>query len=145
MKIKIFLPLLILTLLFSCKNTDDPRNPEFPIQYYLTGYEGSFTPNPIFVPVTDSLYFYNLNENGSFQKQIGEEVAVGTYTELILQDEIEMLELTFDDPESNLIHSCYFGQELFAIQPDESWTGQWQACDGPILFFQEKSMIEKGG
>lgn len=145
MKINYLLTLLAIPFLFSCEGTDDPINPDFPIQYYLTGYQGSYTPNPTYVPVTDSLYFYNLNEDGTFQKQIGEEIALGTFTEVSLQDGTNAVELTFENPESNLIHSCYFGQEYFTIQPDESWVGQWQACDGPFLFFQEKSSIISGG
>ncbi|MDN3203872.1 hypothetical protein [Algoriphagus sediminis] len=129
-----FLFIATLFFSFSCAESVDPLDPESYQIYELAGYQPSFSPNREFVPITDSLYVYWFFEDGDFQKRIGDEVANGTFTSE-KQDGQEALLLDFENPDSDLIHSCIRGQEYMMLQTDNTLVGTWQACDGPILFF----------
>jgi len=141
MKSQLPLFFLLLGLLSSCDGNEKPS--AFPIQYSLVGYQYLFSPNQEFVSVKDSLYFYNLNEDGTFLKQIGKEISRGTYDSRV-DGENEFIELTFDDPQNNLIHSCYAGKEFFIMKEEKRIVGTWGDCDGPLLYFQGSSIIRLG-
>lgn len=144
MRIKYLLPLFALFLTFSCAEAEDPLRFDYPLQYSLKGYQPSFVPNADFVEITDSLYFYNFYENGTFIKQIGEESVTGTFEGSLLDENVEEIILNFDEPTSNLIHSCYRGQEYFVVEEEKQLVGSWQACDGPSLYFKGSSLVVVG-
>ncbi len=125
---------LLIAALSSCSTDTDPINQDNFQLYELVGYQPSFSPNQEFVPVTDSLYTYRLFDTGSFEKRIGDDIAEGKFSTKDLDGQNALL-LTFDDPNSDLIHSCYQGEEYLLSRTDGSLVGTWQACDGPVLFF----------
>lgn len=144
MKNKLLISIISFLMLPSCQEKESPTQPTFPGQYFLVGYRASFSPNPVFIEVSDSLYFYNFFEDGTFQKIIGEEETLGTYEEGDFNG-LEGIELTFNDPESNLIHSCFWGREFFSFDEQDRMVGSWEACDGPTLYFEGGSLIQVGG
>ncbi len=139
MKNLLFLFFAAMLSFSSCDSAGDPDFSGFPIQYKLVAYQASFIPNPTYVPVSDSLYFYNFYKDGTFQKQVGTEKTEGKFEE-VTRDEMNYLELYFDEPESPLIDGCYGGQELLVVKPELELEGTWSHCDGPTLFFKGKAL-----
>jgi hypothetical protein len=113
------------------------------MQYYLVGVQASWGPNMDFQEVTDSLYYYNLYENGTFQRIIENEIESGTFEEKENGTRIEMT-LTFDDPKNLLVQSCYEEWEIFLFDGKGQMLGTWADCDGPILYFKGRPLNQVG-
>jgi hypothetical protein len=134
MKLKLVFALALGMLFFSCKESEDPIT-QNSLQYFLVGFQSSWAPNTEFVSVSDSLYYYQFNDDGTFLKRVGEQIAKGTFKDPEF-DDFEGIVLTFEDQDSDLIHSCFRGEEYLKSLGNNELAGTWEACDGPTLFFK---------
>ncbi|NVJ86415.1 MAG: hypothetical protein HWE15_08940 [Algoriphagus sp.] len=145
---KVFGTFFIILVIFSCQDETDPIHPVFDRDWVFSGYQSSWSPDPTFYPISDSLYTYRFNSNGDFSKIIGSYTLTGTFE--IEDDQVnerEYLLLEYDEDSyqlhrnSNgfpLIHSCNAGIETLFFEDPETLFGSWSACDGPVLFFTRK-------
>ncbi|WP_139316501.1 hypothetical protein [Algoriphagus marinus] len=120
--------------IFSCKESEDPIT-QSSLQYFLVGIQPSWAPNMDFIPVSDSLYYYQFNDDGTFLKRVGDQTAKGTFKDPEIED-FDGIVLTFEDQDSDLIHSCFRGEEYLNNLGNNELSGTWQACDGPTHFFK---------
>ncbi|MDF2156385.1 hypothetical protein [Algoriphagus sp. CAU 1675] len=145
---KLILFSLVLVTLFSCQETSNPENSMFSREWVFSGYQSSWSADMNFHPISDSLYIYRFNENGSFTKFLGTYELSGSYElkeDPVNQREYMLLEysqssyqLHQDSDGFPLIHSCSPGSETLTFQDSNTLTGSWNACDGPILFFTKE-------
>ncbi|MFT4858016.1 MAG: hypothetical protein ACI8YP_001878 [Algoriphagus sp.] len=119
---------------FSCKESEEPIT-QSSLQYFLVGIQPSWSPNMDFTPISDSLYYYQFNDDGTFLKRVGAQTAKGTFKDPEI-DDFEGIALTFEDQDSDLIHSCFRGEEYLTSLGNNELAGTWEACDGPKLFFK---------
>jgi hypothetical protein len=119
---------------FSCKESEEPIT-QSSLQYFLVGIQPSWSPNMDFTPISDSLYYYQFNDDGTFLKRVGDQTAKGTFKDPEI-DDFEGILLTFEDQDSDLIHSCFRGEEYLTSLGNNELAGTWEACDGPKLFFK---------
>ncbi|WP_297338259.1 hypothetical protein [Algoriphagus sp.] len=136
---------LVILLFGSCKETVDPLLSQSENVWVFSGYEQLFSLNPQFVPVQDSLYTYQFEENGRFMKILGEFELVGSYvvnSELsthgdtyVLEYDDNSLDLHQSNTEFPLIHTCFEGVEYMVLEEENTLKGSWGSCDGPTLYF----------
>ncbi|WP_268033383.1 hypothetical protein [Algoriphagus sp. PAP.12] len=139
---------LLITILFSCHENENPSLAEFPQKWVLAGYFSVWMPENGIVPITDSLYYYELRKDGTFTKFIGEFELDGTYEkgkdELYNRDNIIFQydqETYLEDRERGafgLIHNCGMDSEYFSFVDSNTIRGSWGACDGPNLYFERQ-------
>lgn len=134
MKMKLVFVLVLGLGVFSCKESEDPIT-QSSLQYFLVGIQPSWAPNMDFIPVSDSLYYYQFNDDGTFLKRVGDQTAKGTFKDPEI-DDFEGILLTFEDQDSDLIHSCFRGEEYLNNLGNNELSGTWQACDGPTHYFK---------
>jgi hypothetical protein len=134
MKMKLILAFVLGFGIFSCKESEDPIT-QSSLQYFLVGIQPSWAPNMNFIPVSDSLYYYQFNDDGTFLKRVGDQTAKGTFKDPEIED-FDGIVLTFEDQDSDLIHSCFRGEEYLNNLGNNELSGTWQACDGPTHFFK---------
>ncbi len=134
MKMKLILAFVLGFGIFSCKESEDPIT-QSSLQYFLVGIQPSWAPNMDFIPVSDSLYYYQFNDDGTFLKRVGDQTAKGTFKDPEIED-FDGIVLTFEDQDSDLIHSCFRGEEYLNNLGNNELSGTWQACDGPTHFFK---------
>ncbi|TDK44088.1 hypothetical protein [Algoriphagus formosus] len=142
---KAHLLLFVLFISFSCQDDVDPVHPIFDWNWVFSGYQSSWSADPTFNPISDSLYIYQFQENGSFSKTIGSNKLTGTFQiEEDQSNQREFLSLDFDDASIELhqnsdgfplIHSCTGVSETLVFEEEGTLFGSWSACDGPTLFF----------
>jgi hypothetical protein len=135
-----FLLFFAIGLLVSCASKEDP---DYPIQYYLTGIQPSWAPDTSFKEIQDSAYFYNLYADGTFKKQIGDQIAKGTFRKFTDEGQ-ELIEMTFSESDRSIIHSCFNDRELFNIDDQKQLVGTWSHCDGPFLYFKGSTTFRFG-
>lgn len=139
---------LLITSSFSCLDDELPLQAEFPQKWVFSGISSSWVANPEITPVVDSLYYYELREDGTFTKFIGEFELNGTFEkEGDLSNEAEYLIFKYDqetyleDRERDgfgLIHYCGQDFEPFYYVDSNTIRGSWGACDGPNLYFERQ-------
>lgn len=130
--------------LFSCDNSENPEVSKLPQDWNLIGYKSSWVADPQLIPVTDSIYNYRLEKNGSFVKNIGKYRLTGTF-EFGVEDS-NWVTLTYDeaslrlneDSERNLIHYCGQNYEPFKLLDSKTVSGSWGECDGPNFIFARR-------
>lgn len=142
-----FLIFLISFFLFSCKESENPDVSEMPQEWVLVGYKSSWVADPQLVPITDSLYNYRLEADGTFVKNIGKYRLTGTYDFETGSDEEKYINLNYDEASIKinkvwgsigLIHYCGQNYEPFIILDSNTVTGQWGQCDGPNFIFKRR-------
>jgi hypothetical protein len=134
MKKELILVFIFAVVFFSCKESEEPIT-QGSLQYFLVGIQPSWSPNMDFTPISDSLYYYQFNDDGTFLKRVGDQTAKGTFKDPEI-DDFEAIALTFEDQDSDLIHSCFRGEEYLTSLGNNELAGTWEACDGPKLFFK---------
>ncbi|WP_134200083.1 hypothetical protein [uncultured Algoriphagus sp.] len=139
---------LVIVFLSACKEDENPTLAEFPQKWVFSGISSSWEANPVINPIADSLYYYELNENGTFTKFIGEFELHGNYETVADADNNpEYLVFRYDqetyleDRERDgfgLIHYCGQDYEPFSFVDSNTIKGSWGACDGPNLYFERR-------
>ncbi|SFU08301.1 hypothetical protein SAMN04489724_3796 [Algoriphagus locisalis] len=140
------LALLISCVLFSCEDSENPNILEMPQEWSLIGYKSSWVADPPLIPITDSIYNYRLEKNGSFIKNLGIYRLTGTYEIDESTDDRTYISLIYDEASitlneesgRNLIHYCGQNYEPFVVVDSKTISGSWGACDGPNFIFQRK-------
>lgn len=56
----------------SCQESDDPIRPAIQNIWEISGYERVWSVTPEIIPIQDSAYTYQFEEDGAFIKKIGE-------------------------------------------------------------------------
>jgi len=133
--------------LLSCDDDakPDPEQGGCGIVLNLVGMVSPWQPNVetkgVDMPWQESIFLWG---DGTFVKHYVkegvEENAKGTYT-YVTQDEIDYVELTFNDPKSPLVEACGAepGKVLIKIDSATRFTsGAWTPCDGPSLIYEKK-------
>ena len=139
MKIKLAFRLLLVLGIFSCNESEDP-NTVRSRYYFLVGIQSTWAPDMDYIPVSDSSYYYQFNDDGTFLKRVGDQTAQGTFKDPEEAD-FEGILLTFEDQENPLIHSCFRGEEYLTNLGNNELAGTWQACDGPTHFFKMMEIL----
>lgn len=143
---KYLLAVLAVLALFSCDKADNPDISKMPQEWTLIGYKSSWVADPELIPVTDSIYNYRLEKNGSFVKNIGNYRLTGTYeiddsnydrTYITLNYDAASLTLN-EESGRYLIHYCGQNYEPFVVVDSKTISGSWGECDGPNFIFQRK-------
>lgn len=142
--------ILLLTIvgLFSCSADESPSLNTMPQTWVFSGTASSWVADPQITPIVDSLYYYQLREDGTFTKFIGEYELEGTY-EMSDDHTNDAKYLTFhydqatylEDRERDgfgLIHYCGQDYEPFVFIDSNTIKGSWGACDGPHMYFERK-------
>ncbi len=139
--------LLFVSFFFSCQENETPDVSEMPQEWILKGYKSGWIPEKDIVPIKDSVYRYNLRQDGSFVKTIGHYQLTGTYDFETGTEGGNFVTLNYDeasvklDEESGswgLIHYCGQTYEPFVILDSKTVRGSWSECDGPNLYFERR-------
>ena len=134
MKKELSLVFIFALIFFACKENEEPIT-QSSLQYFLVGIQPSWSPNMNFTPVSDSLYYYQFNDDGTFFKRVGDQTAKGTFKESELE-EFEGVVLAYEDQDSDLIHSCFKGEEYLQSLGNNEFSGTWQSCVGLTHYFK---------
>ncbi|GAA0877508.1 hypothetical protein GCM10009119_04760 [Algoriphagus jejuensis] len=138
--------LLLSSILLSCKETENPDASAMPQEWVLIGYRSGWVPEKDIVPITDSVYHYKLEADGSFVKTIGKYRMSGTYEFSTFEDR-KYVNLNYDEASIQLneeygswglIHYCGQHYEPFLILDSKTIRGSWSECDGPNLYFERR-------
>jgi len=131
----------------SCKESQVPNELKMPQQWNIIGYKSAWLATPPLVPITDSIYNYRLEANGSFVKNIGKYRLSGTWELEIGPEDQKWITLEYDEASVNLdrgqgfmglIHYCGQTYEPFTIIDSKTVVGSWGHCDGPNLYFAKR-------
>ncbi|WP_192347468.1 hypothetical protein [Algoriphagus sp. Y33] len=144
---KKYLFVVLLSFVFlACEKSDNPDVSKMPQEWTLIGYKSAWVADPQLMPITDTVYNYRLEKNGSFVKNIGTHRLTGTYevdnttsdrTYISLNYDEESLKLN-EESGRNLIHYCGQNYEPFAVLDPTTISGSWSECDGPNLIFRKR-------
>lgn len=137
---------LFSSILFSCKDIENPNISELPQGWFLKGYKSDWMAEDGLTSIPDTTYNYRLESDGSFVKNIGEYSLTGTFefeeidgtTYASLNYDKESLKISENWGRMGLIHYCGQDYEYFTILDNKTVQGNWGNCDGPILIFERK-------